>query len=253
MPGRAAILSKFFAAVGGASMPYASALMKRRVLPPLLAIAGAFAIGAAPALASSNAAATQAYVQANYALVRAARSHLATSEAGPVQVLDRVRGECPGVGAGSPEDAESTQMSNEVIGAMVVSAAKPDLQAIRTFVHAVAALSWSSSALTHAIHAYVAHLKTVLSLPAPNLCADVKAWGAGGYRALPASTLAFVARFLPAWVALGYLPPQLAGYESGAARALAGRSRPLEEQLTEGEARAVAHYGEIMNALAIWP
>ncbi len=219
-----------------------------------LAVIGGFASSAAPAaLASSNAASTQAYVQANYSLVQVARSHLTTSEGGPLQVLAQVRRECPSAGAGSPQDGESTQMSDEVIGAMVLSAAKPDLSAIRTFVRAAGALSWSSGALTSAVRSYVGHLRTILSLPTPNLCADVKAWAADGYRALPASTVTFVARFMPAWVALGYLPAQLARYESAAARTLVNRSAPLEEQLTEGEARAVEHWGAIMNTLVLWP
>jgi len=136
---------------------------------------------------------------------------------------------------------------------MVISAAQPDLQAIRTFVRAASALRWSNGRLTSAVHAYAGKLKTVLGLGTPNLCADVKAWGADGYRSLPADTVSFVAKFIPAWVALGYLPPQLKSLESAGARSLARRSQPLEEQLTEGEARAAAHYGEIMNALDIWP
>ncbi len=212
----------------------------------------ALAPAGAPA-ASNDTASTQTYVQANYALVRAAYSHLASSEAGPLHVLAQVERECPHVGAQSPQDAESTQMSDEVIGAMVVSAAQPDLQAIRAFVHATSGLSWSSHSLTGAIRAYVGDVRTVLSLPAPNLCGDVRAWSADGYRALPASTVAFVGKFFPAWVALGYLPPQLTRFEGSAAGSLERRCGPLEEQLTEGEARAVAHYGDIMNALAIWP
>ena len=144
-------------------------------------------------------------------------------------------------------------MSNEVIGAMVVSGDAPDLQAIRTFIHAVAGLRWSSSGLTRSIRAYTSDWQTLSSLSAPNLCGDVKAWGAGGFRALPASTVAFVKKFVPAWVAAGYLPAQLTRYESSATRALAARCHHYEEQITEAEARAVAHYGEIMNALAIWP
>ena len=82
---------------------------------------------ATPALASSNAATTQRYVQDNYALVRLARTHLATARAGPLHVLAQVRAECPGAGVGSPQNPDSTQMSDEVIAAMVVSAYEPDL------------------------------------------------------------------------------------------------------------------------------
>jgi hypothetical protein len=219
-------------------------------------VLGVFAVAAsfpACALASSNAAATQAYVHAEYALVRVARSNLATSEAAPLRILAQVRSECPGAGAGSPQDPESTQMSDQVIGAMVIAAAKPDLQAIRTFAAVVGGLSWSNRALSATVRSYVAHLKTVIALPAPNLCGEVKAWAADGFKSLPAGTVSFVAKFMPAWVAVGLLPPQLSAYESGAVKALAGRSGPLEQQLSEGEARAVEHWGEIMDTLQLWP
>jgi hypothetical protein len=213
-----------------------------------LALAPAAALGA-----SGDVAATQTYVQAGYAALRVAVSHLATSEAGPRHVLAQVQRECPQVGAQSPQDEESTQMSDEVIGAMVVSAIAPDLQAIRTFIHAVAGLSWSSAALTRSIRAYVSDWKTLSSLPAPNLCDEVRAWGASGFHTLPASTVTFVGKFMPAWVAVGYLPAQLTRYESSATRALAAHSNRLEEQITELETREVERYSEIMDALAIWP
>jgi hypothetical protein len=233
-----------------------------RALPcSLAAIAGlalggtaGLAIGPAGALgASGDVAATQAYAQAGYAALRVAVSHLKTSEAGPLHVLAKVQSECRNLGAQSPQNSESTQMSDEVIGAMVVSAIAPDLQAIRTFARAVAGLRWSSGGLTRSIHAYASKWNTLSSLPEPNLCADVRAWGADGYRALPASTVSFVAKFMPAWVGAGFLPAQLNRYESSATRALARRCNGLEEQITELEAREVAHYNDIMNALAIWP
>jgi hypothetical protein len=227
--------------------------VRRRVLRPVLGVFAVMASFPACALASSNASATQVYVQANYALVRVARSHLATSEAAPLHILAQVRRDCPGAGAGSPQNPESTQMSDQVIGAMVISAAKPDRAAMNAFIHAASGLSWSNSALTRAVHAYVSDMKTVLSLPVPNLCAEVKAWAADGYKSLPASTVSFVAKFMPAWVAIGLLPPQLARYESAADKTLVAHATPLEEQLNEGEARAVEHWGDIMNTLQLWP
>jgi hypothetical protein len=224
-----------------------------RVLRPVLGVFAVVASFPACALASSNAGATQAYLQADYALVRVARTHLATSEAAPLQILAQVRRECPGAGAGSPQNPESTQVSDEVIGAMVISAAKPDRAAIDAFIHATSGLSWSNSALTRAVHTYGSDMKTVLNLPVPNLCAEVKAWAADGYKSLPTSTVSFVAKFMPAWVAVGLLPPQLAHYESASDKTLVAHATPLEQQLTEGEARAVEHWGEIMDTLQLWP
>jgi hypothetical protein len=246
------ILTKFFVAP---AMRACRTLqwMRVRVTLAALAVTGGLAWSAAPALASSNTATTQSYVHDNYALVRLARTHLATAEAGPLRVLAQVRAECPQAGAGSPQNPDSTQMSDEVIAAMVVSAYKPDLSAMRTFISAAGALSWANRGLTSAVRGYVGDLKTILSLPTPNLCADVRAWAASGYSSLPASTVTLVAKFMPAWVALGYLPAQLATYESAPVRSLARRSVPLEEALTEGEARAVEHWGAIMDALELWP
>jgi hypothetical protein len=224
-----------------------------RVLGLVLGVFVVVASVPACALASSNAAATQAYVKANYALVRAARSHLAASEAAPLQILAQVRQECPGAGAGSPQNSESTQVSDEVIGAMVIGAAKPDRSAMDAFVHATAGLSWSNPALTHAVRTYASDLKTVLNLPAPNLCGEVKAWAADGFKSLPADTISFVARFMPAWVAVGLLPPQLDRYESTSDKTAVAHAAPLEQQLTEGEARAVEHWGAIMDTLQLWP
>jgi hypothetical protein len=221
-----------------------------------LAIAALAGLSLAPAgalAASGDTAATQAYLQANYALVRVARGNLASSEAAPLHVLAQVRRECPLAGAGSPQDPESTQMSDEVIGAMVIAAAHPDIPAIKTFIRSVDGLSWSNRGLTSAVHVYAGKLETLLSLGAPNLCGDVRAWAADGYRSLPASTVAFVGKFMPAWVALGYVPPQLRPYESAATKPLVGRANYLEEQLTEGEARAVEHWGDIMNELVLNP
>jgi hypothetical protein len=228
--------------------------MRVRALLVLPVVAAAsLAIAPSAASAAANAAATRAYVQANYALVRVARSHLASAEAAPLRVLARVQRECPLAAAHSPQNADSTQMSNEVIGAMVIAAAQPNRRAIEAFVASVSRLSWSSGALTRAVRSYANDLRTLIGLAAPNLCGEVKAWAANDFQTLPASTVAFVAKFMPAWVAVGYLPAGLSRYESASAKSLAHRGEPLEEQLTEGEARAVAHYGEIMNALEIEP
>lgn len=219
----------------------------------LVAMAGFGAVPGSALASSADVAATQSYLQANYALVRVARSHLATSEAAPLKILAQVRRECPLAGAGSPQDPESTQMSDEVIGAMVIAAGNPDRPAIKTFIRSVAGLRWSNRGLTHAIGAYVSKLKTLLSLSEPNLCGDVRAWTANGYHALPASTIAFVGKFMPAWVALGDVPAQLGPFESSVAKSLVHRAGGLEQLLTEGEARAVEHWGDIMNALVLNP
>jgi hypothetical protein len=226
--------------------------MKRHV--PLLTTALLLALGTAPATAAaSDIASTRAYVQANYTLVREASSRIPRARAAIAGVLHRVTSECPHIAAGSPQDPESTQMSNEVIGAMVTSAYHLDLPALAAFIHVAERSRWSNRGLTSTVHAYAAKLRVLSALPEPNLCADARAWIAGGYHTLPASTVAFAPRFMEAWVALGELPPQLRPYERGEQRGMLSRSNLLEEQLTEFEAASVDRWGEIMNEIGLNP
>jgi hypothetical protein len=207
-----------------------------------------------PALASSgDAATTRTYLQANYALLRVAQRNIKASEAAYKSVQHRVTAECPHAGLNSPQDTQSTQMSNEVIGAMVVSAAKPDLAAIRTYLHAVAPLHWSSASINHSMARYRASLGTIFKLTVPDLCSDVKSWATSGFQTLPSHTVSFVKLFLPNWVALGLVPSGLKGLEDGEGRSLAQRSHAIEVQITDVEARAVETWGDIMNEMMLEP
>src|SRR5947209_7763162 len=108
----------------------------------LPAIGGAMLlIALVPGVArASDASATEAYLRANYALVKAGHSHVGASIAAYKGVLATVRRSCPRAASESPQNPESTQLSNEVIGTMVLSAGKPDRPAIRAYLHAVAGL-----------------------------------------------------------------------------------------------------------------
>ena len=111
--------------------------------------------------------------QANYALVQlAAATTWRTAEASSRHVLAQVRAECPGAGVGSPQNPESTMISYEVIGAMVlVRVRRPTCRRSTTFVRAAARLSWGNHSLTSAVHGYVAELKTLLSAADARICA----------------------------------------------------------------------------------
>ncbi len=208
----------------------------------------------APALATaSNAAATRAYIQANYRLVQTAASRISVGNREINAAAAKVRGECLLGAAGSPQDSESTQLSNEVIGLMVTAAFHDDLASIHEFVRAAAPLHWSSHSLTATIQGYVSKLKTLASLPEPPLCADVRSWAASGFHSLTADTLAFSPRFMGAWVALGELPAGLSRYEGPEQRALSARAAVREEALSEFEASEVEVWGGIMNSLELHP
>jgi hypothetical protein len=225
--------------------------MVRRWAPIVGATA---ALALVPAAASaSDASVTESYLRANLALVTAGHQHLSTSVAAYRGVLAQVRRDCPQAAAKSPQNAESTQLSNEVIGTMVIAAGKSDLPAIGAYLRAVRGMRWSSASVTRAVSSYVSMLSKLYKLTTPDLCGDVRKWAAGGFTALPASTTAFVKVFYPNWVALGLVPTGIARFESGSSRSLARRADSFERQLTDAEARAVETWGSIMDELLLNP
>ncbi|HEV2922400.1 MAG TPA: hypothetical protein VGW98_00040 [Solirubrobacteraceae bacterium] len=227
-------------------------MISRRVL--LLTAVVVLAMGGAPALAApADVATTRTYVQANYALVRYAAMRLGTARSLLDGVLNKARADCPSAAAGSPQNPESTMVSYEIIGAMVLAAYHAAQPQINAYIRVATRSRWSSRALTSSVHAYAGKLTTLSTLAAPNLCADIRAWSTSGYKALPASTVRFDQLFVPAWVSLGEVPAQLASYERPDERGTLQRSGQAEEKLTNFEAEAVETYNTLMNTLAVNP
>jgi hypothetical protein len=231
-----------------------TAAMTKRALPTLAA-ATILAATSAPALAGQgDVATTRAYVQADYALVHTAKVNLKTSEAALQKLRRRIAAECPKVAAGSPQDTDSEQLSNELVGAMTVAAIGPDKRAVAAFAGTVGRLHWSNGALTRRVHSYSTRLKTLSLLPAPDVCADIRAWVASRYQALPASTVRFDSRYYKVEVAVGEVPAKLlAPSEQPDERAVLARAEKIEGRLSEAEANAVYTWGHIMESLALNP
>jgi hypothetical protein len=221
----------------------------------VLVAALAFAATSTPALAGSgDVAATRAYIQADYTLVHTARVHLTASEADLQSLRRQIGAECPRAAAGSPEDTDSEQLSNELVGAMTVAAIRPDVQAVARFARTVQGLHWSNGALTHKVGAYAVKLKALSILPAPNVCADVRAWAASGYRTLPASNISFDNSYYPVEVGVGEVPARLLGpSEQPDERPVLAHAERIEGQLAETEANAVYTWGHIMESMGLLP
>lgn len=201
---------------------------------------------------SPNAAATRAYVTANYALVNAAHANLPAERVAITSLGSTVAGECPLVAADAPQNHDAEQLSNEVVGALEVAAYQPDRESMVAFAHAVRPLRWSNRKLTNMVHAYAAKLEGFITLAAPNICADVKAWAASGYSTLSPSTVAFDKGFYAydieaEEVSLRLLHP----YESASGASLIRRTKQLESPLAEFETEAVSDYSEILDSLKL--
>jgi hypothetical protein len=107
-----------------------------------------------------------------------------------------------------------TQLSNEVIGALVTAAVGLDRLAGRRFVSAAAHLSWGDRGLTSAVRSYVGKVRVLVALAPPKLCGDLRSWAASGFRAVPANTISLAPSFMSVWVAPGELPAALARHET---------------------------------------
>ncbi len=224
---------------------------------PVLAILSLCVVcAAAPPVAgaASNAATTQTYLNANLALLRTSERLANVSEAAWKRILAQVRRECPAVATESPQNYDSEQLSNELVGDLIVSGTAPIKGPIARFARAVSGLRWSSARLTKTIHAYAIALTKEAAMPPPNLCGDVRAWVTGRYQTLPPSTVAFNASYKAVNVPVGELPEALlAPYEQPGQRGLLRTTRALEQAQADFEARAPAYYGEIMNELVLQP
>ena len=114
-----------------------------------------------------------------------------------------------------------------------------------------AALEYSG--LTREVQAYVSHVRVLSKLAAPDLCADVRAWASSGFQKLAPGTEAFDRVFMPNWVAAGNLPAALSRFEQGSTGSLARRAQLAGRHIHRLRSSQVAVWGNIMNALELWP
>ena len=237
----------------------------RKLTIPILAASLTLAVAPAPALAKaapkpatkprkSDIAATQAYIAADYALVQTARTNMLTGEAALEELRSKISAECPMAAASSPENEAAEKLSNEVVGTMGVAFIRSDTQAVAGFVGAVSHLHWSNPKLTRKATTYAAKLKVLATLAAPDLCGDVRAWAASGYRTLAPGTVQFDQTYSAHDVGIGEVPAHLlTPYEDRAERVTLQRTAQFENELVDAEARAVEPWSKILDALNLQP
>ena len=229
----------------------------------IYALVATLAVAVAPAQAlagrgdhakAENVATTKAYVQADYTLAHTARINMQTGEAAIESLQQTLSAECPQAAAASPENEAASALSNEVIGAMSVVFIRADVQVVDSFAETVAHLHWSSPKLTRKVKTYAAKFRVLAALEMPDVCGDVHAWAASGYRTLPASTTRFDERYNAHNVGIGEVPTHLlAPYEDSHEREVLTLTRQFESELVDAEARAVAQWSKILNALELQP
>lgn len=199
-------------------------------------------------------AATRAYIAADYALVHTARVNLKTGEAALESLRQTISDECPKAAAASPENTAAEHLSNEVVGAMGVVFIRSDVQAVTAFAAAVTPLRWSNAKLTRKVVVYADKLKALAALQEPDVCGDVRAWAASGYKTLQSATTQFDREYSANDVGIGEVPARLlAPSENAHEHAQLSLTKQSENELVEAEARAVEPWSKILDALDLQP
>jgi hypothetical protein len=208
---------------------------------------------AAPAKAG-DAAATQALARATDALVRAASPDVPRGLAAVKRYASQTAAQCPRVAAGSPQDHNSEQLDDELIGAMTVVGYRTAATPIATFAHAVKGLHWSNRRLTRTVRTFATKLQDLSRLATPNVCGDIEAWAASGFKTLSASTVPFVRRYLAVTPEAEEVPLMirlLMPYATPSDVPILHRVERLETRLGEAEAAAVETYSRLILALEL--
>jgi hypothetical protein len=232
-------------------------------------------VPASAAASRENAMATHAYLVATNKFEEAEVAGLSQETAAREAVAAGIAGECPGILSNAPAREEvfgfgltapasraalspraegersrqSRQLGDlklELSLVLAGSRTQAGREAALALIHALTPLKWSNRRITLFLHLTVEDVQEELDIPAPPVCADMKAWVASGYKALSSASKEVQGRSetllkrsfeLLALVIQGAtqpFPKNLAPYENAADRALARHSEALIVQLKKG-------------------
>ncbi len=160
----------------------------------------------------SDRAPTEAYLTAVYDYAQTSLANAPATRGAIESWAGRVGAECPGVLKGAPpqapsgtpsarrageserEDEQLGELESELGRAGDLTDEQADRQALLAFAAATRTLRWSNPAVMRYVSAEDASLETDLAQPVPDVCADMQAWVASGYRTLSAATKAWRSR-----------------------------------------------------------
>jgi hypothetical protein len=185
--------------------------------------------------------ATRAYLGADDAYERSTYAEVGVRVAAIEARVSEIGGECPSVLTYAPRDAAFGEFGEEANTTAFFAGKAPARPLLLRLAHTIEHLSWSNRRLTGLVRAEAAEERAIATLALPDVCADIAAWKANDYAALPQSTTRFLAR-VEAIESLSVVGPSeesretvimrlLRPYETPAQRRIAGRIERLEAQI----------------------
>jgi hypothetical protein len=187
-------------------------------------------------------AATATYLRADYLLIRQ-QTHMAKASVAAIEGEGRsVEKGCASVLAEAPKGSQLEELSQEMSSAVLFSGSKPDRSAMLRFAREVAPLRWNSRRVTRLVRAIAASERKGADLRFPDVCADIRAWVASGYKHLTTGTERFLAHIAALEKVQGAEKGKnaeetalmlLRPYERASEKRLAKRIERLEEALAD--------------------
>jgi hypothetical protein len=215
-------------------------------------VCAALVLGAlAPTACASDTSSTHAYIQADYALDKAGVADVAIEQA-KVHALNATLAQtCPGVGKGAPELEVTQPLSGEVVVALWGAAYGAESAPIHKFIAASRHWRWSNSKITRAAARYAKALGEMASIPQPDLCKDVGAFAASGFKTVPPGVEPLVNRVEA--INIEAVPAHLlAPSERGSDATVLGKIATLETKLEENEfALGQTDWLEVLGTLGL--
>jgi hypothetical protein len=227
---------------------------KARVLAVKRLIAGlACAVAAclpAHALASvhtDDVAATRAYLGADYVYERAAYAEVGASVAAIEARASEIGDECPSVLTYAPRDAAFGELGEEAEMTAFFAGKVPERPILLRMANTIERLGWSDRRLTRLVRAEATAERTFATQALPDVCADIAAWKADRYAALPRSATLFLAR-VQAFESLADEGPSEESTEAAILRLLRPYEGPAERQTVRRIERLEAQIGRRLKA-----
>jgi hypothetical protein len=150
-----------------------------------------------PTLASArvnDSAATRAYLRASADYARAEYAEAGASVAAIEARASEIARQCPSALAYAPRDVAFLGIEQEVRATVLYAGEAPVRADTVALARAIGHLSWSDRTLTRLVRAQASEEAATAALALPDVCADIAAWKASAYAALPASARRFVMR-----------------------------------------------------------